>query len=522
MSFLILNKTYIAAGDSFRLTAIDQTASGGETIPYEITGNNLVASHFIGETSLIGNITLDSNGTGFKEFETSVEMPTGEDYFTITFESSGLTDVNLRVYSDEHFDIIDTLEEKIGLGDTFNVWRKKTNGLIARLKSIEESTFESRSQTIIADGVNSSFILNFLTASENEEWYDVNIDGIAQNPLTSFVINVEDNTIEFTEIPPEGASISIIHRFELGGAISYTDGGSGSTGLYDTTLPDGTLSVDVGGIPAGTLASSLKGRTIIEVLDDMIFPTIPATITDTNDVTITISVSESGYQEVGSESSVTLTANYDAGTILSGDGSTTDLTGAVDTYDFDATGYPISPSGSSTETFDFTWVLGNNNFSVDVNYLQGNTPYYDNKGNQLSNLDGSRSPGTLNDSRTLVGVYPVFYYTSPSPISNTDMQTAIANGSASKIVTASNGTISIPYNVNGDYFAVAYPASSTVKTKFYITDLDKGDIEAMFFPVTTLSVNSPDVYWSSINYNIHVTDSALAQNPEPFIELRNA
>jgi hypothetical protein len=124
---------------------------------------------------------------------------------------------------------------------------------------------------------------------------------------------------------------------------------------------------------------------------------------------------------------------------------------------------------------------------------------------------------------TLTGVYPVFYYKSASPISDTDMKAAIEAGNATKIVTDSDGTISIPYDVNGKYLAVAYPDISTVKTYYYVNDLDKGGITAVFFPVTTQAINSPDVgYWSSINYYIHISDSALAPNTEPFIELRNS
>ncbi len=101
------------------------------------------------------------------------------------------------------------------------------------------------------------------------------------------------------------------------------------------------------------------------------------------------------------------------------------------------------------------------------------------------------------------------------------MATAIQAGTATKVVASSTGTISIPYNVNAQYLAVAYPAASTTKIVYYVTALDNGAITVVFEAVTTQSVNSPDSYWSAQSYKIHVSKSALT-NSNATIELRNS
>jgi len=101
------------------------------------------------------------------------------------------------------------------------------------------------------------------------------------------------------------------------------------------------------------------------------------------------------------------------------------------------------------------------------------------------------------------------------------MTSAIAAGTATKLVVSSTGTISIPYNVSAQYLAVAYPASSTTKTKYYVTDLDSGAITIVFDPVTTLTANSSLGYWSAVSYKIHVSQNPLT-NSNPTIELRNS
>jgi len=212
MAFLTLNTSYIAAGETFRLIITDLEGNVGDTLSYTLSGTDLTPSNFVGESSLSGVVTLGNNKSGFKDFITSINLPTGEEYMTLTVSSPGMNNIYLKIYSVNHYL---TPKTKIALGDTFDVWRKKTNGFIARLDTLEDSVSEIKSQTVIADGINSEYTLNFPVTGLDTNFYDVNIDGIAQNPNLAYTINDVNNSIVFSEVPSEGASISIIHKYEI-------------------------------------------------------------------------------------------------------------------------------------------------------------------------------------------------------------------------------------------------------------------------------------------------------------------
>lgn len=218
MVYLSLDKTYVVAGESFRLGLTNPDGSLGDTFNYTLSGPGITADNFIGETSLSGTITLGINNTGFRTFTTSTDFPTGDDYVTLTISSdSALNDMKLKVYSSYHYQTLDT---KISLTDTFDIWRKKTNSFIARLDSIENSTNELRVQTIIANGTDDTYTLSFTIGSTNPYFFDVNIDGITQNPLDAYTIDDTNNAIVFSEVPPEDAEISITHQYSFGATFT--------------------------------------------------------------------------------------------------------------------------------------------------------------------------------------------------------------------------------------------------------------------------------------------------------------
>ena len=218
MVYLSLDKAYITAGEPFKLGLTDPDGSLGDTFNYELSGPGITVDNFIGETSLSGTITLGNNNTGFKIFTTSIDFPAGDDYVTLTISSdSALNDMELKVYSSYHYQTLDT---KISLTDTFDIWRKKTNSFIARLDSIENSTNELRVQTIIANGIDDTYTLNFTVNGTNPYFFDVNIDGITQNPLDAYTIDDVNNSIVFSEVPPEDSEIFISHQYSLGAAFT--------------------------------------------------------------------------------------------------------------------------------------------------------------------------------------------------------------------------------------------------------------------------------------------------------------
>ena len=290
---------------------------------------------------------------------------------------------------------------------------------------------------------------------------------------------------------------------------------------YNTAIADGVVSVSVGGAPAAP-ASAWKSKSLVQVLDDILFPTILASIGSAKSLTLAVS-GASGTLEIGSSHSRTLAASFTRGTILDGNGSTnaTPLVGAATGYTFTGTGISSTSQAGNELTFTTAVVSGSNNWAVTATHAAGTGAYFDNKGVAGTNLDAQRASGTATDSTsapTITGVHPYYYLKSASPISAAAMVAAIQNGTATKVIAASTGTLSIPYAPSAEYLAVAYPSTSTTKTRYFVTALDNGAITVVFQPVATQTVTT--ALWSQ-SYRIHTSTGALT-NSNATIELRNS
>ena len=234
-----------------------------------------------------------------------------------------------------------------------------------------------------------------------------------------------------------------------------------------------------------------------------------------------------GLREVGEVFSVTLTFNFNQGKILGKlvDGiweetvPQADKLGAAISYLLNGVSSPTNSSSSNVTT-----ILGTNRLDGSVTYGVGAQPK-DSKNNDFeSPFPAGTSPI---QSTSFEGIYPYFYYKSTSPITPAIMQSAIANNQATKVVASSTGTITIDFDANGEYIAVAYPATSTTKTKWYVNETDKGDIPVdtniiggVLNGAITLPCNSPAGLWNNVNFKIHVSEGILTQ--ENSIQLKNS
>jgi hypothetical protein len=290
---------------------------------------------------------------------------------------------------------------------------------------------------------------------------------------------------------------------------------------YNSSIADGVVSVAVGGAPAAP-ASAWKAKNLVQVLDDILFPTLLASIGSAKSLALGVS-GASGVLEIGSSIARTLTATFTRGTILDGTGSlnANPLVGDASAYTFTGTGISSTTQHGNTLAFTTAVVSGSNNWAVTAAHDAGSGDYYDNKGTAGTNLNASRVAGTATDSTsapTITGVHPYYYLKSSSPISAAAMVAAIQDGTASKVVASSTGTLTIPYAPSAEYLAIAYPSTSTTKTRYYVTALDNGAITVVFAPVSTLSVTT--ALWSQ-SYKIHTSSGALT-NSAANIELRNS
>lgn len=283
------------------------------------------------------------------------------------------------------------------------------------------------------------------------------------------------------------------------------------------TTKDVTSTTAVGAINAGeTIEAGTNIQELVQLLFDKTFyPTY------SNHSFGLTNNAGNNPKEVGSSFNITLTFNFNQGKILGNFVNNiwvetepqADKLGAAISYSFNG----VSQSGN-TKTMTVTTKLGTNKFEGTVTYGEGAQPK-DSKNNDFeSPFPAGTSPI---QSTSFEGIYPYFYYKSTTPITPEIMQSAIANGQATKVVASSTGTITIPFAANGEYIAVAYPATSTTKTIWYVNALDNGEIPGGLLGVANiLPCNSPTNLWNNVNFKIHVSSGLITQ-PNP-IQLKNS
>ena len=298
--------------------------------------------------------------------------------------------------------------------------------------------------------------------------------------------------------------------------------------IYNTTIGDSVTNVGVGGASAGTAASVWKTKSVVEVLDDILFPTLLASIASNKSVSLAVD-GAGGTLEIGSSYTRNLTASFSQGSITNGDGSSGPaLVGAATQYTFTGTGISsTAQAGNTLALGSVTVVSGSNNWAVTVDHDAGTGAYYDNKGNALTNLDASRVSGSASDSAsapTITGLYPYFWGVSASSLTASDVANAIQYGSKTKVVASSNSTITISFNASAEYLWFAIPSTSTSKTVWYVNALNNGSIGGpsnLFGSESTQSVTSSDGFWAGVSYKIYITNYATSTGSDS-MQLRNS
>ena len=301
--------------------------------------------------------------------------------------------------------------------------------------------------------------------------------------------------------------------------------------LLDPTL---TVPTSVGGISSGTTVASLTGKTLVGIIDDLLFPTVLPTYTIP---TITLSSSVTGSFEVG------VTVNP----ILTLDGTKNDASGYTllnilkNAVALSSTTTPTITSATNianqfgysdpnNPNYKYTFVYTDSGLVIPatVNTSASSTIYSSN-GSYLSGLVKKNNKG-VDDSRTyavrsttapqsgstgfaastitLSGWYPYFYGKTAISASASDIVTIIQSGAGfTKVVATGAGTLTMAFNATGEWpwFAIFNPF--TTKVTWYENALNNGSIGGatdLFSAPTTLSVNSPSGYWSGINFKIYV------------------
>jgi len=294
------------------------------------------------------------------------------------------------------------------------------------------------------------------------------------------------------------------------------------------------MDTDVGGIEAGTTVADLTGKTMVDLFNDLLFPTVLPTYTTPSITTNGIS---SQTLEVGTTESINFTGvatKNDAGEFTSirlrknssdvvtdnspTEGSATDI---PDQFGFTNNNNPNHTYTNSafTETLNVPAPTGANTSTSTTYDAEGDcnagVVKKDNKGN-----DDTRSFGTGTNTpqaartnldasnRTITGVYPYWYGTSTTQPTISSIQDAISGGTANKssITNNQNGTLTITFGASSEFLWFAHFENYATKQSYFVNDLNKGNFGAsgLFQTFTTGNIDSPDGYWNGVGYKIYI------------------
>lgn len=318
--------------------------------------------------------------------------------------------------------------------------------------------------------------------------------------------------------------------------------------FLDSTL---TMPIAVGGIPAGTTVGDISGDTFISLFNDILFPTVQPTYTIP---TISIGGVSNTTAEVGSTISLSLTATgvkNDGGAytqlqlLRNGNPIFTDttLTSSSTTNIPNQFGYsdPNNPnliySINPTPYSEVFTLPAPSNPSTSTTTIYGSRGDYDaglskqdNKGSfdvrtpQVRDVNAPQSASSNYNSstRTYTNIYPYFWGVSSTQPTSSGIATLISSGAANKVLSSASSTITINFNSSSEYLWFATFSNYSAKTVWYVDALNNGSIGGSSnlyqSPVTT-SINSPDGYWSGINFGIYISNY---QTTNSTMQLKNS
>jgi len=253
---------------------------------------------------------------------------------------------------------------------------------------------------------------------------------------------------------------------------------------YSTALNTGlSVPTSVGGIESGTTVEDLAGLTVTQMFDRLLFPTVLPYIS--SNILGTLSEPNSPYniREVGSNYvyswNPVLLMYFSNGQIMHGDGTAGPplVSGChyvellINEAPFFSSGFSEPVTGTIIEDNTirtYTGIhFGANTFTTKFYYGAGTEPYYDNKGDRVYNLEGSRVSGYHTSTNYLYGRYYARYgmgEAGSAPTNSSEVRSLTASHTLSSSNTGSF-SISIPANTEEVYF---YTVSGKTITVNYV------------------------------------------------------
>lgn len=343
-----------------------------------------------------------------------------------------------------------------------------------------------------------------------------------------------------------GGVVNGIDSFAPNSGLKFLDNSTSGMTIYNTSLTSLVVPQNIGGITSGTTVESLTGKTLVQILDDILFPTV---FPKYKLATLTVALSTVGSFEVG----VTINNRVTVAATKNDAGNFTTLEIYRRTNIINSEKITISdPSITISQTTDtndnfiypnlndpnyiYSYSINDNGIKIpstlntESSYIDYEARYHynsgftkntnkgdiDNRVYKVRQVDFPQAAYTLSTiSSRIIGWYPYFYGKTENIITYSDVVNIIQSGSGyTKVVNNSAGTLDMAFNAEGEYcwFAIfsAFPNKTDWKEQENLMndgDIGKG-VNDLFSAPTTLSINSPDLYWSNINYNIYIGQKA--------------
>ena len=375
---------------------------------------------------------------------------------------------------------------------------------------------------------------------------ELTLSGQTQIATTTGLTLVGDSSVNIP-IQATGATNNFVLTYDDGGVIPVIklkeSSATGATGIYPYNE---SATTTVGGLVAG---ENLYNEQVVDILHDILVPTLYPTLTNPSISSFTISPSttlyEVGYCASGSTGISGITV-FNPGTI------NPQYSALSDCRSCGASGYTYSAfsidytclSSLPTNTYWF----GSNTIGLDSNYIyscvcySGGTQPYDSSGNTYS--APLVASATTSCYRVITGVYPWYWGTLSSSGASAGVNrpsvacikhemtgnTCGGTSGGTKVVGTSTGTIEVIFgSTSDDYLWFATPTGSTSKTCWYVDALNSGIIGGAvsgggnLFPVpeTVTGVTSVGTgSWTGQSYQVYVSNyqSEALSN----MELRNS
>jgi hypothetical protein len=483
-------------------------------------------------------VNWQNSPNSFKEFSISNINTTGKMIgatggFYFTPQTTGEVLINYEVNLDVPVDVI--IELRYGTGSA------PADGAVATgLLAVDKMISYSGNLSI-------STIVSGLTAS-TQYWFALclrSVSGTISNLFYGYINGL---------------------ALELAGAAgaSGTSGTSGSSGILNNTTPASGIDVQngltqsilstiynsnldsslampstVGGISSGTTVAQLTGLNLVQLFDDLLFPTvdptytipqinISSTITGTREIGLTISpvitltgtendggpytqlllnkninsAGNSTFVTVSSTSSMTVVATTNIASQFGySDPNNPNLTYQISTTDTISVPAPAS-GGSSTIVYS-----GAGDYSAGLAKKNNKgVTHSDTSQVRLTTNPQASSTNFASNSLTITGFYPYFYGKTATQKTASEIKTIIESGSDfTKVVANGTGSLSMVFNATGEWPWFAVYSSFSTKTAWFENALNNGSIGGvtdLFASPTTLSVTSPDGYWV-VTYKIY-------------------